>query len=250
MNVTQLSVISLFDNQLQGQVPSSISQLQNLKVLILGLNNLSGTVELDNFLKLKKLLVLQLSYNRLSCLTNRANPMFPQFHILALASCNLSEFPIFLQNQRDMNMLDISDNNIVGEVPMWVWNSSFNNLQYMNLSHNFLTSFDQYHPIIPLHMNTRDLSYNMLKGPLPKAPPSMMYYLVSKNNFTGALPLWICNLTGVLPSCLANNSKSLSMLNLERNRFFGRVPELFFSAVQLIMIDLCHNQLEDKLPRS
>ncbi|XP_010038549.2 receptor-like protein 6 [Eucalyptus grandis] len=263
VNMTQLVVLDLARNKFHGEIPSSISQLQNLQMLRLFENNFSGIVELDNFLKLKQLQVLQLSYNRLSCRTSSANVILPQLLALGLASCNLSEFPAFLQNQEYMDWLDLSNNNIKGEVPFWVWNGSYNVMQYLNLSHNFLTVLDQYYPIDPFHMYTIDLSHNMLEGSLPEAPPSIMFYAVSNNRLTGALPLWICNLsaaitldlssnnlTGVLPICLGNISESLMILNLKGNNFHGSIPELLVTRTQLTMLDLSDNQLQGKLPRS
>ncbi|KAI6672630.1 hypothetical protein NL676_000536, partial [Syzygium grande] len=163
----------------------------------------------------------------------------------------------------NLNWLDLSDNNIRGEVPFWVWNGSFNAMQYLNLSRNFLTGLDRYYPINPLLMYTMDLSHNILKGPPPEAPPSILSYLVSNNMMTGALPPWICNLssaitldlssndlTGVLPVCLGNISKSLMILNLKGNNFHGTIPEILVRGTRLTMIDLSDNQLQGKLPRS
>ncbi|KAF8022751.1 hypothetical protein BT93_F0303 [Corymbia citriodora subsp. variegata] len=263
LNMTQLVVLDLARNKFHSEIPSSISQLQNLQILHLFENNFSGTVELDNFLKLKQLQVLQLSFNRLSCRTSSLNVILPQLVALGLASCNLSEFPAFLQNQESMNWLDLSDNNIRGEVPFWVWNGSFNSMQYLNLSRNCLTALDQYYLMDPFRMYTIDLSYNMLEGPPPEAPPSIMFYLVHNNRLTGALPPWICNLSaaitldlssndlnGMLPICLGNISESLLILNLKGNNFHGSIPELLATGTQLMMLDLSDNQLQGNLPRS
>ncbi|KAK3404327.1 hypothetical protein EUGRSUZ_K00636, partial [Eucalyptus grandis] len=262
MNMTGLVVLDLVENKFHGEIPSSISQLQNLQVLALAKNNFSGTVDLDNFLKLKQLGVLHLSSNRLSCRKSSMNVIPPQLQVLGLASCNLSEFPAFLQNQEDMNWLDLSDNNIRG-VPFWVWKGTFKYMQYLNLSRNLLTGLDRYYPINPLLMYTIDLSHNLLKGPPPEAPPSILSYIVSNNSLTGALPPWICNLssaitldlssnnlTGVLPVCLGNISKSLMILNLKGNNFHGSIPELLVTGTDLTMLDLSDNQLQGKLPRS
>ncbi|KAK3404316.1 hypothetical protein EUGRSUZ_K00621 [Eucalyptus grandis] len=208
----------------------------------------SGTVELDNFVKFEQLGVLQLSFNRLSCRTSSVNVILPQLSALGLASCNLSEFPAFFQNHGGLNWLDLS-NNIISEVPFWLWDGTFKDMQYLNLSHNFLTGFDRYYTINPLIMYTIDLYYNMLKGPPLK--------------HHRALPPWICNLssaitldlssnnlTGVLPVCLGNISESLIILNLKGNNFHGSIPEVLVRGTQLTMIDLSDNQLQGKLPRS
>ncbi|KAK3404374.1 hypothetical protein EUGRSUZ_G00996 [Eucalyptus grandis] len=263
MNLTQLGLLNLKQNKFYGEIPSSIHQLQNLQALALAKNDFSGTVELDNFVKLKHLELLQLSSNRLACRTSSVNAGLPRLQILGLASCNLREFPAFLQNQKDVNWLDLSDNNISGEVPFWVWNGTFKYMQYLNLSHNFLTGLDRYYPINPSIMYTIDLSHNMLKGPPPEAPPSILSYIVSNNRLTGELPPWICNLSsatvldlssnnliGKLPICLGNISKSLVILNLKGNNFHGSIPEVLLRGTQLRVIDLSDNQLQGKLPRS
>ncbi|XP_039160936.1 receptor-like protein 19 [Eucalyptus grandis] len=259
MNMTPLVVLDLAVNKFHGEIPSSIFQLQNLENLRLFENNFSGTIELDNFHKFKYLEVLQLSSNKLSGCMSSANLILPRLNNLGLGSCNLSEFPTFLQNQADIQWLDLSDNNI-REVPFWVWN---NHMVYLNLSHNFLTGLDRYYPMYASYSYTIDLSHNMLKGSPPEAPLSTMSYIVSNNNLTGALPAWICNLslaitldlslnslTGVLPICLGNISKSLMVLNLKGNNFYGSIPELSVRGMQLTMIDLSDNQLQGNLPRS
>ncbi|KAK3404317.1 hypothetical protein EUGRSUZ_K00622, partial [Eucalyptus grandis] len=263
MNMTQLVHLDLSVNKFHGEIPSSISQLQNLEELCLLENNFSGTIELDNFHKFKHLEALQVSSNRLSGCMSSANLIIPQLTTLGLASCNLSEFPAFLQNQEDITWLDLSDNNITGEVPFWVWDGRFKSMEHLNLSHNFLTGLDRYYPMHALDMYTIDLSHNMLKGPPPEAPSSTVTYIVSNNSLTGALPAWICNLssaitldlsfnnlTGVLPICLGNISKSLVVLNLKGNNFQGSIPELSMRGTQLTMIDLSDNQLRGNLPRS
>ncbi|XP_048137899.1 receptor-like protein 6 [Rhodamnia argentea] len=220
LNITGLEVLDLGTNKFHGEIPSSISQLQNLGSLLLLKNNLSSTVELDNILKLEQLHVLDLSFNRLSCRTSSTNVALPELRVLGLAACNLSEFPAFLQNQEDVEWLELSDNNIRGEVPFWVWSGCFNSLEYLNLSRNFLTGLDHCHPTNCLSVDTIDLSHNMLKGAPPEGSHWTVHYIVANNSLTGALPPWICNLssaitldlssnnlTGGLPVCLGNISE-------------------------------------------
>ena len=68
MNLTKLFVLDLADNNLAGQIPSSIFNLTNLEFLSLSDNYFSGTVEFDKFVKLKKLTTFYLSNNQISLL--------------------------------------------------------------------------------------------------------------------------------------------------------------------------------------
>ena len=101
LNLTGLSALSLRGNKLRGRIPNSIFNLKNLQVLDLAMNYFSGTVEFDEFVKLKHLTRLYLSDNQLSLLFREpnANSSFPKFQRLWLSSCNLSKFPDFLRNQ-------------------------------------------------------------------------------------------------------------------------------------------------------
>ncbi|KAI4319908.1 hypothetical protein MLD38_033449 [Melastoma candidum] len=77
-NLTQLQTLHLqpdntlllLSNRFEGEIPPSISQMKNLEVVVLNHNDLTGTVMLDTFLNLKKLLDLQLSFNQLSIQAN------------------------------------------------------------------------------------------------------------------------------------------------------------------------------------
>ncbi|KAA8524852.1 hypothetical protein F0562_011275 [Nyssa sinensis] len=117
MNLTHLTDLQLMENQLQGPIPSSFSKLKNLVLLGLFSNNLNGTVDMDIFLKLKNLVDLQLSDNNLSLhISNKnytINATLPKFELLGLESCNLREFPSFLQFQDELEYLFL-DNNMEG----------------------------------------------------------------------------------------------------------------------------------------
>ncbi|XP_031378621.1 receptor-like protein 6 [Punica granatum] len=105
-NMTQISFLDLSSNYFDGPIPSSVSQLQNLQFLWLFGNLLSGIVELDTFLQMKRLQILQLSWNELSCLAGtKQNVTPPQLLLLGLGSCNLSEFPSFLKDQTQMGRI-------------------------------------------------------------------------------------------------------------------------------------------------
>ncbi|GAY31913.1 hypothetical protein CUMW_272750 [Citrus unshiu] len=131
MNLTQLTQLSLaFNhqltaNQLEGSIPSSFFELKNLVELELAGNKLSGTLDINKFLlNMKSLEVLVLSSNKLSLLTEATvNTYSKNINVIGLRSCNLTEFPHFLYNQKFLDSVDLSSNRIAGQVPGWFLNN-------------------------------------------------------------------------------------------------------------------------------
>ncbi|KAI8557968.1 hypothetical protein RHMOL_Rhmol04G0052000 [Rhododendron molle] len=262
-NLTGLIVLNLARNQLHGMIPSSISQLEDLLVLNLHVNNLSGKVELDIFLKLPHLTWLQLSDNNLTVLaTNSTNVTLPKFTVLGLSSCNLREFPDFLRVQNELEYLYFSNNQIHGQIPLWFWNITKENMQVVELHRNFLTGFEQSPDLIPwqslIYLN---LGFNRLQGSLPVPPPSTANYRVAHNLLSGEISPSIChnrslseldlsynNLNGNIPQCLANSSEALLVFDLRSNNFHGIIPQTFAKGIKVI--DLSENQLHGQVPTS
>ena len=72
--------------------------------------------------------------------TNADMFSFPYMEVLEMASCNLKTIPGFLKNCSSLVLLDLSDNQIQGIVPNWIW--KLDNLVELNISHNFLTGLE------------------------------------------------------------------------------------------------------------
>ncbi|KAG2720843.1 hypothetical protein I3760_02G053000 [Carya illinoinensis] len=231
-NLTNLIVLRLQSNRLHGSIPQSISRLVNLEVIYLHDNDLSGTVEFELFLRLRNLLRLQLSGNDISLLTKPStNSTFPKFWILSIADCDLGEFPEFLRNQDQLELLDLVETKFMAK---------------------FQNGWGTY----------LEIDSNMLQGSLPIPPPSIASFSVSNNRLTGEIPHLICNLSlitnldlssnnlgGLLPQCLGNLSYSLS-LDLHGNNFHGSIPRICGETNNLLIIDFSQNHLQGRVPRS
>ncbi|ANM64035.1 receptor like protein 34 [Arabidopsis thaliana] len=263
---SNLQYLNIGSNNFIGPIPSSISKLINLQELgISHLNTQCRPVDFSIFSHLKSLDDLRLSY--LTTTTIDLNDILPYFKTLRsldlsgnlvsatnkssvssdppsqsiqslyLSGCGITDFPEILRTQHELGFLDVSNNKIKGQVPGWLW--TLPNLFYLNLSNNTFIGFQR-----------------------PTKPePSMAYLLGSNNNFTGKIPSFICelrslytldlsdnNFSGSIPRCMENLKSNLSELNLRQNNLSGGFPEHIFESLR--SLDVGHNQLVGKLPRS
>ncbi|XP_010539168.1 PREDICTED: receptor-like protein 12 [Tarenaya hassleriana] len=258
-----LMIFDVNTNFLEGSVPSSISELEQLRGLFLSSNNFTGVVDLMMFSDLKKLFVLDLSYDHLS-VTSRAvevDFVLPELLLVYLSSCNITEFPSFIKALVNLNSLDLSKNNIHGQIPDWVMDVGKNSFYSLDLSQNLLTSFEQ--PFRWRMLGYLNLGSNSLQGSVPIPPLTATFFSVSRNSLTGEIPSQICDLpsleildlsqnmlSGSIPGCLLNSSSSLSVLDLRMNNFRGFIPTTLPKLCKLKNINLNGNQLQGLLPES
>ncbi|XP_027939383.1 receptor-like protein Cf-9 [Vigna unguiculata] len=242
-SANSLEFLSLSDNNLQGNFPTSIFQLQNLSTLDLSSTNLSGTVDFHQFSKLKVLNELDLSNNIFLFVNfeNNFDCILPNLQYLMLSSSNVSSFPKFLAPLQNLQYLDLSHNRIQGNIPKW-------------FHENLLRSWK--------NMSYIDLSFNKLQGDLPIPPDGTQIFSVSNNELSGEIPSAMCNtstlsilnlahnnLTGLIPQCLGTFS-SLWALDLQHNNLYGSLPLNFSKGNAFRTIKLNGNHLQGPVPRS
>ncbi|XP_018442508.2 receptor-like protein 6 [Raphanus sativus] len=263
--ISSLTTIWLGGNQLSDLVGfHNISLLSNLQILSLGSNNfrVSSPLDLNVFSSLKQLVTLDLSGIPVSTSNITSNSDFSSnLEDLYLSGCNITEFPEFIRNLRNLSYLDISRNSIKGQVPYWLW--SLQELHNLDLSHNSLSGFDGSLKAVPGSMIFRlDLRSNDFQGEIFIPSTSIIFFLAASNNFTGEIPLSLCggqfriidlsnnNFHDSIPRCLGTHISYLQDLNLRNNSLTGSIPDMFKHAYNLMTIDVSHNRLEGKLPLS
>ncbi|CAF2073515.1 receptor-like protein 48 [Brassica napus] len=282
---SKLQTLSLGGNRLSGPIPGFISKLVGLSSLDLSFwDTLRDEVDFSTFLHLKSLTFLDIStlntrsivdmslfshFESLSLLSLSRNTVkfSSTLHLvspigsLALASCNISEFPKFLRTQTSLFNLDISQNQIKGKVPAWLW--SLPGLTYVDFSLNSFTGFDGPADVFQRNeISMLDISSNSFQVPFPLLPQSMTFLAASDNQFSGEIPTTICelvsldvlvlsnnNFSGSIPRCFENFNTKLSILHLRNNSLSGKFPEESVS-VALISLDVGRNQLSGELPKS
>ncbi|XP_057789386.1 receptor-like protein 7 [Salvia miltiorrhiza] len=259
--LSNLVYLDLWGNSFSGNIPHSLFALPSLLELDLRNNQFNGTFQLDKFQSLANLTRLDLSHNRLSVDVGNLNSTSYgslQLKELTLASCNLSHFPNFIKNL-GMEVVDLSENRIGGEIPSWIWGTQ---LWYLDLSYNLLTDLQKpYH--IPASLRVLLLQSNQLKGELHLTipPASQLSYLsLANNSLSGSIPTSLCSatslyvvdlsgnrLSGSIPPCLLEN---ISDLDLSQNNISGSIPDDFPMDCSLEYLDLNKNTLEGKIPKS
>ncbi|CAA7028054.1 unnamed protein product [Microthlaspi erraticum] len=289
-NMSSLSKLEVFyidGNSFHGSVPSSLLMIPSLTNLDLGTNHFNGTLDIGGISspsKLERLILgdnnfsgpIPVSISKLVGLqyldlsfwnTGRGLVDFNIFlHLksledLALSSCNISEFPKFIQNQTRLRSLDISTNRIEGQVPEWLW--SLPELEYVNISQNSFSGFEGSADVIQKSDNLflLDISSNNFQD-LPLLPKSLNHFLGSENGFSGEIPVAICelfvlgtlvlsnnNFSGSIPRC-SENFTLLWVLHLRNNSLSGILPEEAIGGVHLKSLDVGGNKLLGELPKS
>lgn len=285
--LSPIQTLDLSANKIQGSIPRMLFELQNVSTLNLSLNMFSGSLELTDFQKLTRLGSLDLSYNNLSAHVNEEEGSFsslpPQLWILRLASCKLQKLP-YLANHSLLAMLDLSDNELDGEIPSWMWEVGAGSLRVLNLSLNQFTHLQE--PYNLRRLQYLNLHANKLGGQIPSPlssavifdfssnnfssipsdignslGPAVMFFSAADNKISGTIPPSFCNASnldvldlsnnrfhGEIPSCLLNNT--LRVLNLRRNNIVGGIPDTFPVGCSLATLDLSGNVIRGKVPES
>ncbi|XP_017232573.1 receptor like protein 27-like [Daucus carota subsp. sativus] len=266
--------LDLGSNSLTGQLDvfnslnGSFSQLVNLIHLDLSSNNFSGVMDLETFSRLEYLEHLDLSHNSLLVTSTGTATLPPKLHHLGLSSCKMKKFPRISKDVEFFLHIDISDNQIEGEIPHWISLVNRSPISvlfpktYLNLSYNGLTGGLEQLPWNEIQI--LDLQSNMLNGSLPNLfckSRSLEILNLSHNNLSGVLPncstsmspllvfdLRMNNIQGNLPSTLSN-FHYLETINLNGNKLQGRIPSSFSKFDYLQVLDLGNNQLHDTFPQ-
>jgi len=238
-NCHSLSLLSLYDNRLQGEIPDSVGNLSTtLESLSFGRNELTGIVpptirNLHNLVrlglegnnlsggpeewigKLKKLQGLYLSENNF---VGRIPPSIGYLTQLTLLLLNRNKFegfiPSSIENVSQLTILDLSCNNLQGNIPLGVGN--LKQLVELNLSSNKLT------------------------GEIPEGLgdcQNLVTIQMDQNILTGDIPLSFGNL------------KSLNILNISDNELSGTIPTVLNNLTLLSELDLSRNHLQGEIPR-
>ncbi|XP_011014949.1 PREDICTED: receptor-like protein 12 [Populus euphratica] len=253
---SQLSVLHLGMNNLQGTLPSTFSKDNSLEYLNLNGNELEGKIP-PSIISCTMLEVLDLGNNKIEDAFPYFLETLPKLQILVLKSNKLQGFgkgPAAHNSFSKLRILDISDNDFSGPLPTGYFNSleammaSDQNMVYMNA-----TNYSSY-------VYSIEMTWKGVEIEFTKIQSTIRVLDLSKNNFTGEIPKLIGklkalqqlnlshnSLTGQIQSSLGNLT-NLESLDLSSNLLTGRIPTQLGGLTFLAILNLSHNQLEGRIP--
>ncbi|XP_077217600.1 LRR receptor-like serine/threonine-protein kinase EFR isoform X1 [Tasmannia lanceolata] len=264
---TQLSTLSMGENQIVGNIPSEIGNLFNLQALGLEFNYITGTIP-DSIGKLWRLQQFNLSSNMLSGQIPSSIGNITQLSELWLEQNNLQgSIPSTLGNYQNIILLSFAQNSLHGTIPKQVISLSSLSI-LLNLSLNFLTGPLPLEVGMLENLGILDVSKNKLSGEIPTALGNcrgLVGLYMQGNIFDGTIPPVFTSLTAVEALDLSNNNFSgkipkylerfqfLKYLNLSFNNFEGEVPKqgVFRNASAISIagnVNLCGGIPELQLP--
>ncbi|KAL9374129.1 hypothetical protein Peur_033749 [Populus x canadensis] len=201
----------LYYNQLSGEIPSTLGQLQHLKYLDLSSNSLTGSIP-SSLTKLQNLEYLSLSSNDLD-----------------------GTIPSNLKGLQSLRLLDLSRNKLTGPIPDSI--RYCQNLTVFYAGRNFLSGTLNENLGTLSSLKFLALFLNSLSGGIPKELGKLSALKgLAGNDLHGELPKELGNLT------------NLRILYLTANNFNGTIPTTYEHLTNLQVFGVSGNYLSGPIP--
>ncbi|KAK3423940.1 LOW QUALITY PROTEIN: hypothetical protein EUGRSUZ_F00693 [Eucalyptus grandis] len=258
---TNLSVLNLRMNQLEGTIPQFFFFKNGLMTLDLSRNRFEGTLP-QSLVKCRYLEFLDLSHNQIEDTFPRWLGTLPELKILVLRSNNLKGPLNILRGAHlfpKLHILDLANNSFSGPLPTSLMMNfkgmmngenghdeslymtrSFQSATYENSVAVMMKGLEVELVRILTFLTIIDLSCNSFQGNIPEVIGhlhSLVGLNLSHNHLTGSIPPILGNLanlgwldlssnklSGLIPGKLGDLA-SLGYLNVSKNQLIGQIPQ-------------------------
>ncbi|QKX05217.1 hypothetical protein HN014_09900 [Aquimarina sp. TRL1] len=248
--------INLPNNNLNGEVPSSISNLTKLSYLALNTNRVSKLPETIG--NLSELRTLALVRNNLTTLPNGIVNL-PRIESLIFSTNGLSSLPAGINKLTTLKGLNLTQNKFSGNIPEEIF--ELVNLQTLTMRQNKLSGVISPKIGALKRLNHIDIGFNNFTGAIPKEIQNLTLLTTLKmdNNALVAIPDEIQALKAMITLELSKNQikaipngitrlPRLKLLYLSNNKIQGSIPKDFVNNTALVGIYLSFNELSGTIP--
>ncbi|KAL2334703.1 hypothetical protein Fmac_015916 [Flemingia macrophylla] len=240
--LSSLEYLHVSKNHFTGNPFESLKSLYKLSHLYITINHFQGVVNEDDLANLTSLKSFYASGNNF---TLKVGPdWYPRFQLTSLdmRSWKLGrKFPSWIQSQKNLQYLDMSNTWISDSIPTWFW-EALPHASYVNLSHNHIHGKLMTTLRNPLSINFVDLSKNHLCGKLPYLSKDINWLDISSNSFSETMDDFLCQKQDKL--------MQLQFLNLASNKLSGRIPDCWINWNNSVVVNLQNNHFIGNLPPS
>ncbi|CAN6228500.1 unnamed protein product [Urochloa humidicola] len=240
-NLTGLHLLDLSRNQFtDSELPPEIGNITGLRWLFLQGSGFTGAIP-DTFLGLEQLQVLDLSMNSL---TGGVPPgfgrKFQKLMTLDLSQNGLSgSFPEEIGRCTMLQRFEVHGNGFTGELPGGLW--LLPDLRVIRAQNNRFAGRLPEFPGGESRLEELQLDNNSFSGGVPRSigeVRTLYRFLASLNDLNGSLPGNICG------------SPAMSILNISRNALSGAIPAELGRCTRLVSLCLAGNELTGPIPAS
>ncbi|GMN68465.1 hypothetical protein TIFTF001_037533 [Ficus carica] len=283
-NLSQLEVLRLGDNSINGSLSESFCELGALQILDLSKNNLFGEVP-DCWIGMQPLGVINLASNKLSGKIPSSMGYLSNLKWLHLNDNGLDgELPLTLRNCEDLELLDLGDNLFAENIPTWVGESLLS-LRILRLRNNSFSGGIPLQLCRPFGLQILDLALNNLSGGIPhcfgelagmtvdanvpkqnvmieatppadapgsviaESPEILQPHLLRRCHIHLHLLLKVIH-RGVEKRYTLGTLSGLRSLNLSHNHLSGKIPNKIGGLKSVESLDLSNNRLFGAIPQS
>ncbi|XP_059656556.1 receptor-like protein EIX2 [Cornus florida] len=254
----QLEDLYLWENHLNGTIPSSICTMKGLQVLSLRSNQLSGELP-QCWNESQPLWVVDVANNNLSGKIPSSMGLLYSLRRLLLSNNSLEgEIPPSLGNCSGLNSIDLGDNRLSGNLPLWIGENATDFWKIRLRSNSFSGNIPLKWCNLPI-LHILDLAHNNLSSVIPNCLGNLtslvdgnsskweMYTLATGRGY------YVEETTVVSKGSELQYGKTLLYVNsidLSGNSLVGEIPEEITSLNALGTLNLSMNHLDGHIPNN
>ncbi|XP_068319287.1 receptor-like protein EIX2 [Pyrus communis] len=250
-NMQQLQELSLFGNHLNGTIPPFVYNMKQLQILSLGSNQFHGELRLAWSVG-SNMMFLDVSQNNLSGNIPTSLGALISLKVLKLNNNNFEgEIPNSLQNCSQLGSIDLGDNKLFGKIPQWIGGLNVSMLNMIRLRSNNFSGHISQQLCNLQQLHILDLSHNNISGTIPKCLGNLASLV--NDSYTSDDTFYASNQPTTLTlkgkELVYNNTLYLvKSIDLSSNTLQGEIPEEISSLILLGTLNLSRNQLTGKIP--